>query len=114
MTFDPQAGPPKRFPPAPPTPVEPSLAALLTIQAQVEKQTDLLHAIQQELIALRETQQTYQATMASLDRQMRWARWVRRMRGAIALLFWLGVAAVIAYYWAEISQLWEDIARFIL
>ena len=93
---------------------DPVLTAVRTIQGQLEQQTRLLQSLQQEIIALRETQSTYHATLTKLERQMRWARWMRGVRGAIFGLFWLGMAAILAYYWRDLSTLWSDWSRFIL
>jgi len=68
----------------------------------------------QELLALRAAQTTQGETLAKIDRYLRWTRWGRRLRGAIFWLFWLGMASVSVYYWAELSKIWEDITRFLL
>jgi hypothetical protein len=100
--------------PAQVTQGEPPLGAGETIQRQLEQQARLLQALHLEIIALRETQSAYHVTLTKLEKQMRWARWVRRVRGAIFGLFWLGVAAILAYYWQDLSTLWNDWSRFIL
>lgn len=93
---------------------DPTLAALVTIQQQLEAQATLLRTMNQELASLRESQTVYHTTLTKLDRQLRWTRWVRRIRGIIFLVFWLSAAAIVAYYWADLSQIWNDLARFIL
>lgn len=94
--------------------VDPTVATLLAIQHLLEQQATLLQSISQELVALRETQSTYQGTLAKLDRQLRWARAVKIVRGVIFWLFWLGVAGVIAYYWVDLSTIWQEWANFIV
>ena len=104
--------PPER-PHRPPLAAKPRASAE-TIAAQLAQQTQLIHALHQEVLALRAAQTAQGETIAQLDRYLRWLRWGRRIRGAIVLLFWLGIAAVIAYYWGDLSRIWEEWSRFLL
>jgi hypothetical protein len=94
--------------------VDQRLAALAAVPDQLEQQARVLQAMSQELAALRATQTAYHETLIKLDRQMRWTRWWRGIRSAIFWLFWLGVAGILAYYWEDLSNIWDDWARFIL
>jgi len=114
MTLQKQVGGQRGEIPAQLTHGDPLLTAVGTIQRQLEQQARLLQNLQQEVIALRETQSAYHETLIKLERQLRWTRWVRRVRGTIFGLFWLGVAAILAYYWSDLSTLWNDWSRFIL
>ncbi len=116
MNVDERAAPlPPERPHRPPLVAKPrERASAETIAAQLVQQSQLIHALHQEVIALRAVQTAQGETIAKLDRYLRWLRWGRRVRGAIVGLFWLGVAAVIAYYWADISKIWTDFARFFL
>ena len=71
-------------------PVDPTAAALATVQRQLAEQTSLLRTLHQELAALRAAQATYSDTVVKLERQLRWARWMRRIRTTLFTLFWLG------------------------
>ncbi|MCE7986729.1 MAG: hypothetical protein DYG89_36610 [Caldilinea sp. CFX5] len=99
-------------PPVPPP--DPTVAVLAEMQNQLKEQTHLLRAMQQELVALRTAQATHSDTLATLERQLRWARWRRRIRLTIFGIFWLAVAAVILYYWQDLSGWWNEIARYVL
>jgi hypothetical protein len=106
---------PQPIEPRPPlTPADPTLAVLAEMQHQLKEQTNLLRAMQQELIALRTAQTTHSDTLVTLERQLRWARWRRRVRLTVFGLFWLAVAAVILYYWQDLSGWWNEIARYVL
>ena len=95
-------------------PVDPTVATLAAIQRQLAEQTHLLRAMQQELLELRTTQATNGATIVKLERQLRWARWVRRIRTTLFALFWLGVVAILAYYWTDLSIIWQQWSTFLL
>lgn len=95
-------------------PVDPTAAALATVQRQLAEQTSLLRTLHQELAALRAVQATYSDTVVKLERQLRWARWMRRIRTTLFTLFWLGVVAILAYYWTDLSTIWNNWATFLL
>lgn len=101
-------------PHAPLPPTDPTVTVLVEMQNQLKEQTTLLRAMQQELIALRTAQATHSDTLVTLERQLRWARWRRRIRLTLFSLFWLAVAAVILYYWQDLSGWWNEIARYVL
>lgn len=100
--------------PTPLPPVDPTVATLAAIQRQLAEQTHLLRAMHQELMDLRTTQTSNGATIVKLERQLRWARWVRRIRTVLFALFWLGVAAILAYYWTDLSTIWYQWSNFLL
>lgn len=95
-------------------PVDPTVVALERMQQQLVEQSRVIQGMGQELAALKAVQAANQVTLDKLERQLRWARWMRRIRSTIFLLFWLGVLAVVFYYWRDLSNLWEDWRRFIL
>ena len=95
-------------------PVDPTVATLAAIQRQLAEQTHLLRAMHQELTELRTAQATNGVTIVKLERQLRWARWMRRLRTTIFALFWLGVVAILAYYWTDLSTIWNNWGTFLL
>lgn len=106
MTIDNAARAQTTDQPAPMPPVDPTVATLAAIQRQLAEQTHVLRAMHQELTELRTAQATNGVTMVKLERQLRWARWMRRIRTTIFALFWLGVVALLAYYWTDLSTTW--------
>ncbi len=90
------------------------VATVETVSAQLEQQTKVLQAMNQELAALRTVQAAQGETLAKIDRYLRWVRWGRRIRRTFWGLCWLGVAAVIVYYWADLAEIWAELASFLL
>lgn len=101
-------------PPAPMPPGDPTVATLAAIQRQLAEQTHVLRAMHLELTELRTAQATNGVTMVKLERQLRWSRWMRRLRTTIFALFWLGVLAIFAYYWTDLSTIWDNWSTFLL
>lgn len=114
MTVEHAAREPSPEQPTPTPPVDPTVATLAAIQRQLAEQTHLLRTMHQELLELRTAQTTSGATIVKLERQLRWARWVRRIRSALFVLFWLGVVAILAYYWTDLSTIWQQWSNFLL
>lgn len=76
---------------APPTEYQ----LLLLLQKGQEEQLRLLQALRQEVDALRTAQSTQAATVAKMDRQLRWARWWRLGRTVFCWLLLFGAGFVI-------------------